>query len=269
MMVGITHFCPQFMYIQLNMASDHLDLSQVYGTTSEITNKLRLHSNGKLKMDPKHLLTVSTSHDNHCLPGNSSCLESGDSRVNYSPYMILQHAIFHQSHNKIADQLKAINPQWTDAKLFQTARKINRAIFQQVTYDEWLPMVVGHRQAIRIRTNNEGSTTIRGVSNEFATAAIRFYSSMLPGDLFERPDKKLFQLRDTFYQPLALNWTKEERGKLIAGTLTQKAMALDTSYVDDVSNGESFYYCWYLKGGDWGHRINMADLNILIKSGHY
>lgn len=237
---------------QLNMASDHLDLSQVYGTTAETSHRLRLHNDGKLKTETHHWLTsteTTTSNNNsnnrdhhqHCLMRDSL---SGDSRVNYSPYMILQHLIFQKSHNRIADQLKTLNPQWTDTKLLETARRINRAIFQKITYEEWLPMVVGHNQALRIRSNNNADqvTAVRGVSNEFATAAIRFYESMLPGDLFEmtktsqQQPKKLFELRDTFYQPQTLNWTQEFRTKIVESTLAQKAMALDASFVDDVSN---------------------------------
>lgn len=220
------------------MASDHLDLSQVYGSTEETSNRLRSHEDGKLKTES--FSSTHNDNNNNCLFKNdASCVRSGDSRANVSPYMIVQHKIFQQSHNNIAKQLKALNPQWTDEKLFQSARKINRAIFQKITYEEWLPMVVGHRLAIQIRTSDEemSSTAVRGVSNEFATAAIRFYNSMLPGDLLEQPStqKKLFELRDTFYQPQALNWTRETQTKIVASTLTQKAMALDTSYVDDVS----------------------------------
>lgn len=203
-----------------------------------MTDKLRLHRDGKLKSDSHHSLP--STHD-HCLLANSPCLTSGDIRVNVNPYMILQHTIFQLSHNKIAGQLKDLNPKWTDEKLFSTAQKINRAIYQKITYEEWLPMVIGHRQGIGLRTNDEEVTSIRGVSNEFATAAIRFYNSMLPGDLFDKDSAadKLFELRDTFYRPHSLNWTRVIRNKIINSVLRQKAMALDTSYVDDVSETES------------------------------
>lgn len=214
------------------MASDYLDLSQIYGT-EETSDKLRLHEDGKFNTESQDNINID------CLIMNSSCVHSGDSRVNVSPYMIVQHAIFQQSHNNIAQQLKDLHPTWTDEKLFQLSRKINRALFQKITYEEWLPMVVGHRMGIQIRTSNEEMTTVRGVSNEFATAAIRFYNSMLPGDLYDHEhknhlQKKLFELRDTFYQPEAFNWTQETRTKIVASTLAQKAMALDISYVDDV-----------------------------------
>lgn len=197
-------------------------------------NNLRLHRDGKLKSDSKHLLT-STHHN--CLKSDS-CFCSGDSRVNFSPYMVAQHSIFLRSHNKIAEELKNLNNNWTDDQIFVTAKKINRAIFQKITYKEWLPMVIGNDLGFRVRTNNEEVTgTARGVSNEFATAAIRFYNSMLPGDLFEDSGlapKKLFELRDNFYQPRNLNWTETFRTRILSSVLRQKAMALDTSYVDDV-----------------------------------
>lgn len=233
-------FCIQF---QLNLASDHFDLSQLYGTTPEVSRGLRVFSGGKLKSNSHHSLTSET-RNHHCLLRNASCGESGDSRVNFSPYTIVQHSIFQQSHNKIADGLKRVNPGWTDEELFQTARKINIVIFQKITYKEWLPMVIGYERSSMIQTHADRqeqspANVMRGVSNEFATAAIRFYNSMLPGDLYDQPqtnrNKKLFELRDTFYQPEAVQWTEAIRTKIVASTLTQKAMALDTSYVDDVS----------------------------------
>lgn len=223
------------------MASDHLDLSQVYGTTAETTNHLRSHSDGKLRTHSHLPLLPTTKDRHHCLladtpsSSSSSCLQSGDSRVNFSPYQILQHSNFQQSHNNIAHQLKALKPQWTDEKLFHAAQRINRAVFQKITFEEWLPMVVGYRQGVRIRTQHNNEELSRGVSNEFATAAIRFYQSMLPGDLQNNHQKRLFELRDTFYRPQALNWTREIRTQIVSSTLLQKAMALDTSFVDDVS----------------------------------
>lgn len=224
------------------MASDIFDLSQVYGATNDTSSQLSLLIDGKLRIGTDALTA------NEPIAPNS-----GDPRAIYSPYMIVQHAMFQRSHNQIATQLKELNPNWTDAKLYDTARRINRAIFQKVTYEEWLPSVVGARLGARIRNNNEElirDPAVRGVSNEFATAAIRFYNSMLPGDLYETSSgggngsnniqKKLFELRDTFYHPRALNWTRDTTAKIVSSTLTQKAMALDTSYVDDVSRVNYF-----------------------------
>ena len=94
-----------------------------------------------------------------------------------------------RSHNNIAKELRVLNSHWDDEKLFQTAREINIALYQQIIYGEWMHIVLGDNIANQI--NNERFSTYdgnkAGVSNEFATAAIRFYNSMMPGDLFITP----------------------------------------------------------------------------------
>lgn len=43
-----------------------------------------------------------------------------------------------KEHNRIVDELRTRQPQWTDDKLFNEARKIIGAIIQHITYSEWL-----------------------------------------------------------------------------------------------------------------------------------
>lgn len=128
-----------------------------------------------LNEDPKHCL--------HHGP-NETCYKSGDTRVNINPYVTTLYTIMLRSHNKIAKKLRHLNEHWMDEKIFQTARKINSGLYQKIVYEEWLPVVLGENIANQINAEKFTATNIpNGVSNEFATAGIRFYNSMMPGDL--------------------------------------------------------------------------------------
>lgn len=98
------------------------------------------------------------------------------------------HTIFLRSHNSLAMKLKKLNPHWTDDKLFTFAKKINTGIYQKIVYEEWSKVVLGGdltNEILSERTSSRNHRDSNRVSNEFATAAIKFYNTMMPGDLYK------------------------------------------------------------------------------------
>lgn len=198
---------------------------------------------GKLKSSGANLLPRTSEN---CFTRGETCFKSGDPRVNVNPFSSMLHLVFMRSHNGLATKLKAINPDWTDQKLFDVAKKINGAVYQKIIYEEWLPLVLGQKMANDILKSSEEAEIIPGVSNEFATAGIRFYNSMMPGDIRNQSvlhaKQKLFDLKDTFYRPQPNTESTHFLLDTLTSALKQRAMAMDSSYVDDVSNRISSDY---------------------------
>lgn len=90
------------------------------------------------------------------------------------------HTIWFREHNRIAWELKDLNPQWDSDTLYQEARKIVGAQMQHITYSHWLPLIVGDSGMDMLGPYGGYNPNVQPmISNEFATAALRFGHSLI------------------------------------------------------------------------------------------
>lgn len=258
-------------------------MSPLYGFTDEACRRMRLGKDGLLKSTTADkiedtLLPVVTK-DQHlfCVPptdvaadvaGNSTCFVAGDSRVNSNPFAVVIYTIFMRNHNRLAGQLKRNFPHWNDEQLFQGAKQMNTDIYNNIVFDEWLPIVLGTRMAndIKYHRSTASSTDHKHISNSYAVAASRFYLSMLPDALqsfgveshryeiattesdgsdrsnnVEVDDSNVFVLKDAFYNN-KIDINPQKINDILNAVLQQGAMPMDSNYVESVSRN---WWCFH------------------------
>jgi len=67
----------------------------------------------------------------------------GDVRVNQHPNIAVATISLLRAHNLLCDDLKKINPEWDDERLYQEARRLLIAMYQHVVYYEFVPALIG------------------------------------------------------------------------------------------------------------------------------
>lgn len=213
-----------------NSITAYIDGSMVYGSSEEEATQLRTNDGtGRLTLDA-----------NGNLPRNESGeFMAGDERVNEQQQLIAMHTLFAREHNRIADTLSTANPDWSGERVYQESRALVGAQIQAITYNEWLPKLLGG-DGVGDYTGYDASTNA-GLTTEFSTCAFRFCHSMIPDELerlAENGDpiaQGHLQLRDGFFSPEEFI---EAGGAdpLLRGLGVQEAMAVDAIMSDELRN---------------------------------
>ena len=235
---------------QMNQITSFFDASNVYGSDVCEMKELRLFHGGLLnstRLRRGKDLLPQTGENKECKAGSGLCFEAGDARSSEQPVLAAIHTIFMREHNRLADRLAQLNPQWSDEKLYQEARRIAIAEMAHITWNEFLPRVLGWNAINLYELNLLPEGYYRGydetcnptILNEFASAAFRFGHSLLKpnfkrmtGDFSERGDMKL---SDFFFNPDKL-YEAGMLDELIRGVSTSSMETLDQFLTSEVTN---------------------------------
>jgi hypothetical protein len=160
-----------------------------------------------------------------------------------------------REHNRLADLIAARNPSLSDEQIYQRARRLVAGEIQSITYDQFLPALLGPNALPRYagyRTNVNPS-----IANEFSTAAFRLGHSMLADDVeFMDNDaddvREEMELSEAFFNPPAVS----EFGidPILKYLASSNAEEIDNQVVDGVRN--------FLFGPPGAGGFDLASLNI-------
>lgn len=236
---------------QVNQNTAYLDGSVVYGENNCICNNLR-GFNGRMNITVhpgrgKDLLPQSATHP-ECKAPSGYCFIGGDGRVSEQPALTVMHTLWIREHNRIMEGLRQVNPHWDGEKLFQQARRIVSAMLQHITYNEFLPRILGWNAVslygLKLLPQGyykEYSPTCNpSVLNEFAAAAYRIGHSLLRPHLprmdrnYQNIDPPIL-LRDGFFNPDML-YQPGMIDEMVRGLVATPMEALDQFITGEVTN---------------------------------
>lgn len=229
-----------------NLITSFIDGSMLYGSDAETAAAVRAEG-GKLLLDDQGLLVQT---------GQGGVI-AGDIRAAENPGLTSLQTLFAREHNRQVDQLAARHPEMSADDLFAAARARVEGIIQAITYNEYLPLLLG-ADAIPDYDGYDASVN-PGVSIEFAAVAYRFAHSLLSGviqrlnaDGSEIAEGNL-TLREAFFRPDLL---ADEGGlaPVLRGLSDSFSQQLDTAMVEDV---RSFLFGAPGQGG-----LDLAALDI-------
>ncbi len=227
-----------------NEITSFMDASNVYGST-EAQNAAIRGDGGKMLLDEDGFLPKDAEGQ----------FMGGDVRSGENVALTSLHTLFVREHNRIVDELAERDPDLSDEALYTLARRVVETEIQQITYDEFLPKILGEGAL----GDYEGfdASVDPTISVEFSTAAFRFGHTLLSPTLQRLAENgadaaDALELREAFFNPAAFAETGVD--PILRGLADSKSQAYDPMLVEDV---RSFLFGAPGQGG-----FDLASLNI-------
>lgn len=255
---------------QINRISSYIDATTVYGNSDDIMNMVRDKRPLTYNGDNLGMLLFDSSSGEDLLPNQEQdankkatsafgcphaqniekkpCTLAGDVRVAENVGLASTHLLFMREHNRIAKFLRAMNPNWSGDKIFHETRLIIIAMHQQITYQEYLPALLGPKFMKRYGLwptsygyyfGYDGHADA-SISNEFTTAALRFGHAMVadefsrrPAEPEKEPAKEPLRMKETLWHPFHL-YKYGMASDLMRGLVHDPSLEADTVFGQDM-----------------------------------
>lgn len=182
-------------------------------------------------------------------PPAKPCMLAGDTRANENTVLSAAHVVLLRKHNMIVKKLKELNPTWDRITLAQEAKKIITATMQLVTYQDFLPVVLGDKYMKRFNLDisekgywyGYDASVDATLSNSFGAAAFRFGHTTLtkfisrPAPDWRTPEADPLRVKDSFFnnEPL-LEQFHGGVNSVIRGLARDATQVTGTKMVEDL-----------------------------------
>lgn len=260
---------------QITQVSSWIDGSMIYGSDATTAAILRSFVGGGMKSQSTELGEMLPLNEDNLPMDNASPLvkptelfAAGDTRANENVELTAMQTLFVREHNRIASDAVKKNPNWSDEQIYQHARSIVIAELQAITYNQWLPALIGSRAVSSYKGYN--SKIDPSIANEFSTASYRLHTSINDDvEFFDdsgRPQSFTYvndsgetvavdggvPLSQAFFNPTLFKQTGVDGILKYAGST--KAEEIDTQLVESLRN--------FLFGAPGQGGLDLAALNI-------
>ncbi|MEM6433273.1 MAG: peroxidase family protein [Cyanobacteria bacterium P01_D01_bin.115] len=229
-----------------NLVTTFMDASMVYGSDATRANALRtLDGTGKLKVSAGDLLPLNSAayfaggplaNNNRSLNDPSELFAAGDVRANENIGLTSLHTVFMREHNRLAEDISTANPGLTGEEIYQQARKLVSAQIQHITYQEYLPLLLG--QGAIATYSGYDSNIDPSISHLFSAAAFRLGHTQSFDEflLIDGAGQNLpsVSLRESTFNPEVIQQNGIEA--ILRGLVAQSAEAVDLKVLDDLRN---------------------------------
>ncbi|EDL62366.1 peroxidase family protein [Gimesia maris] len=263
---------------QVNVLSAYIDASNVFGSSLERAIALRsLDGTGRLKMTKGKfgdMLPFNTPHIVNAMgplrtnesPGKF--FMAGDVRANEHNVLTCLHTLFLREHNRICDELACdrstqlaheIMVLGRDEAIYQHARRYVTALEQVITFEEFLPALLGAKAIPAYRGYD--NTLDASIATEFSTAAYRLGHDMLHSKLLIAcpcgGNAQTIRLDQVFWKPEQI--VRRGIDGFLAGLAQTRMEQINAQTIEDV---RSNLFRVLNAPGHPGMLMDLAALNI-------
>lgn len=229
---------------QINDVTAWIDGSQIYGSSLSRSQALRTNggTGAKLLASANNLLPYNTggltNQNNGPTPANQLFL-AGDIRANENLLLTSLQTVFMREHNRLVDRIATLKPGLTAQEQYNLARKLVGAEIQAITYNEFLPALMGSNapaaQDYVYRPDEDGSIT-----NSFSHAVYRFGHSAIGNSLLLANDNSQstgsMTFASAFFNPNQITNNPTLIDQVLMGASLQKSQEIDLNIADSVRN---------------------------------